>query len=593
MAFWHGYPWTNFNELNLDWIMKIIKEIKTVDIPGLDEKIDNVYNYIRENLPDIIAQIASVIIDVTTVGATGDGSTDDTTAIKQALTMGSILYFPEGTYKFKNIPVNKPVYIFGDGDKTIFSPIRYSDLSNQYENMFTFNDSVFLSDIQIKPDEPLGTETGTKYYNVAAIRADRAEHVHIERVTIDRVFEAYHIGWANPVYVPFEQREGMAITIHDCINVCIEDCHVVDFGGEELIWICQDRENFTRGTVKVTNCLFEKTSYANGSVMGILGSNILFTDNIFNNFNGLYNSTPTAAGTIVNVMGYNTIFNDNAFYNCRGGNYVDFSEGYFTKSEHVKCSGNIFKGEMHSAIRCFSVSLDFSDNYIEAPQIVGIFGTTIPFDYTAGDGVHTLMPYCADPDTVYTDFEEYSFRNNKVIVTKPIFAINLGSYVAPFYMQNYAGGNFAIKKYIFKGNEVKYNTDAVVYNVIYLTEKTDLAVISENTFIGAGISYPSFTVFAVRPRCILSGDGGITKCVMENNFIDCTDFPNECVVMVAGTETFKPLTNVITTFNRGEGTFTYNNIDYPQVRDTRICGSGAHYNSRYYEYNSNITEVTT
>lgn len=555
MAIWHSYPWTNFNELNLDWILRIIKELNVDVIPKLDEKIDNVYDYIRENLPEIVAQLANVIIDVTTVGATGDGVTDDSTAIEQALTMGSILYFPEGTYKFKDIDTNKPVYIFGDGDKTVWSPIRYSDLSNQFNNMITFKDSVFLSDIQVKPDEPLATETGTKYYNVGAIRADKADHVHLERITIDRVFEAYHTGWSNPVYVPFEEREGMAITIHSCNNVCLNDCHVVDFAGEELIWICQDRENFTRGTVKITNCLFEKSSYGTGSVAGILGSNILFTDNIFNNFNALYDDTPTSAGSIINLLGCNTICNDNAFYNCRGGNYVDFSEGFFTKSEHVKCSGNIFKGEMHSAIRCFSVSLDFSDNYIEAPQIVGIFGTTIPFNYTAGDGVHTLMPYCADPNTVYTDFDTYSFRNNKVIVTKPVYTLSLATYSAPFYFQYYSGGDFEVEKFVFIGNEVNYNSDAVAYNVIYLNEKTGLAEIKDNIFNGAGIGNPSFTHEGRIMRGIVSGRTGCDLLIVTGNIINGSEYDEtlEGISLVLGASAFRTATNYNLTFNSGLG----------------------------------------
>lgn len=552
---WRNFPWTDFQDLNLDWILRRIKEIKTEDLPALDDKIDNVYNYIRENLPEIIQQLAGVIIDVTTVGATGDGVTDDSAAINTALTMGSILYFPEGTYCFKNVTADKPVYMFGDGASSTLQPIRYSDLSNQYETMITFNDSVYLDNMQLKPAAPVSSETGPTYYIKSAIKAERADHVHISRLTIDRVYQAYHTGWANPVYVPFEEREGMAFTAHSCGEVCLEDCHVIDYTGEELIWICQDRENFTRGTVKINNCLFEKSSYGTGSAAGILGGNILFTDNIFNNFNALYNDTPTNAGSIINLLGYNTICNDNAFYNCRGGNYVDFSEGFFTKSEHVKCSGNIFKGEMHSAIRCFSVSLDFSDNYIEAPQIVGIYGTTIPFNYTAGDGVHTLMPYCADPNTVYTDFDTYSFRNNKVIVTAPNYPITLGTYSAPFYFQFYAGGDFNINKFVFSGNEVNYNSNAVAYNVVYLNQKTGIAEIKDNIFNGAGLGNPSFTHENRTMRCIVSGRSGCNLLIVTGNIINGSEYDESTtgIAIVLGTATFRGATNYNITYNSGLG----------------------------------------
>jgi hypothetical protein len=47
-------------------------------------------------------------VDVTTYGATGDGTTDDTTAIQAAIDAapaGSVVYFPDGTYKSDNIDI--------------------------------------------------------------------------------------------------------------------------------------------------------------------------------------------------------------------------------------------------------------------------------------------------------------------------------------------------------------------------------------------------------------------------------------------------------------------------------------------------------
>ena len=191
---WKNFPWTDFQDLNLDWILRKIKELKTVDLPALDQKIDNVYEYIKEQLPEIITSLAEVIIDVTQHGVVGDGFTDNSAALENCLNMGNIFYFPAGTYKFKNVDVNKPVYIFGDGYDTILSPIRYSDLSNLYNNMFIFHDSVYMSDIQLKPDAPNQSESGTKYYVKSILDFEYVDHVHLERITIDRVWNAYHIG---------------------------------------------------------------------------------------------------------------------------------------------------------------------------------------------------------------------------------------------------------------------------------------------------------------------------------------------------------------------------------------------------------------
>jgi len=572
---WRNFPWTDFQDLNLDWILRRIKEIKTEDLPALDDKIDNVYNYIRENLPDIVQHLAGVIIDVTTVGATGDGVTDDSAAINTALTMGSVLYFPAGTYCFKNVTADKPVYMFGDGDSSILQPIRYSDLSNQYETMITFNDSVYLDNMQLKPAAPVSSESGPTYYIKSAIKAERADHVHLSRLTIDRVYQAYHTGWANPVYVPFEEREGMAFTAHSCNEVCLEDCHVIDYAGEELIWICQDRETFANGSVKICNCTFEKTSYGSGSVVGVLGGNILCTDNLINNFNACYDDPVTGAGTILNMLGANTIFNDNCFYNCRGGNYVDFSEGFFTKSEHVKCSGNIFKGTMHSPIRCFSVSIDFSDNYIEAPQILNILATSIPFVYHTAGGNITLTPYCADINTVFTDFDTYSVRNNKVVVNAPLYAISLSSYSSPFFTQFYAGGDWSFKKYVFIGNEVTYNSDAVPYGVIFINQQAEELVVKDNMFNGAGLANPELIYDGHTLRSVISGRVGVGILIAQNNIIDGSMYNSATagISLVTGSKDFRSGTDYNLTFNTGLGYV----LDHSGVTST-LGGFHANYN---------------
>jgi Pectate lyase superfamily protein len=59
--------------------------------------------------------------DVTQYGATGDGTTDDTTAIRAALaaipSTGGLLYFPAGHYKYTGatLLLDKPVTVMGDG----------------------------------------------------------------------------------------------------------------------------------------------------------------------------------------------------------------------------------------------------------------------------------------------------------------------------------------------------------------------------------------------------------------------------------------------------------------------------------------------
>lgn len=77
------YPYTNFHELNLDWIIETCRQ--AINLASSKDKPDS-----------------AVFVDVTDYGAIGDGRTDCTPAINQAITValagGKILYFPAGNY---------------------------------------------------------------------------------------------------------------------------------------------------------------------------------------------------------------------------------------------------------------------------------------------------------------------------------------------------------------------------------------------------------------------------------------------------------------------------------------------------------------
>jgi Pectate lyase superfamily protein len=85
-------------------------------------------------------------VSVKWFGAVGDGVTDDTAAIQAALNSGVLqIYFPEGTYLFKNLTIpNSRMVLFGDGKwKTILqcaNPVStdYGIASSAYVNNSTF-----------------------------------------------------------------------------------------------------------------------------------------------------------------------------------------------------------------------------------------------------------------------------------------------------------------------------------------------------------------------------------------------------------------------------------------------------------------------
>lgn len=112
MGIFEQFPYTNFHNLNLDWILKVLKEYGKV-IDGLDEKIKDA---IEQGLEDL--NIVELILDAMTrygivinvkappnglPSAVGDGSADDTLTIQGCIDYaysknGGAVYFPSGAY---------------------------------------------------------------------------------------------------------------------------------------------------------------------------------------------------------------------------------------------------------------------------------------------------------------------------------------------------------------------------------------------------------------------------------------------------------------------------------------------------------------
>lgn len=109
-------PYTNLHELNLDWVMKQLKEVssKTDDI---DEQVEKAKEY-SENTEEIYNAIKDLFVTPQMYGAKGDGVEDDTNAFAEAIQSNKTVFIPEGKYLIKGtLTIPKRTSIIGVTDR--------------------------------------------------------------------------------------------------------------------------------------------------------------------------------------------------------------------------------------------------------------------------------------------------------------------------------------------------------------------------------------------------------------------------------------------------------------------------------------------
>lgn len=128
-------------------------------------------------------------------GAVGNGTTDDTVAVKAALNSGGGVYFPKGEYRVRStITVdNKALRIFGDGPGSVikYDPITAESdcLRLNYNNAFSEDQSYSLADISIMcaSGKKAGAGVRLEYTGVNGV-IGAVNKLHINNVNIGSLF---------------------------------------------------------------------------------------------------------------------------------------------------------------------------------------------------------------------------------------------------------------------------------------------------------------------------------------------------------------------------------------------------------------------
>ena len=132
MSIFHHWPWTNFHELNLDWLLSEVKKnTEHVDkaVETVDKAVDDVENLSQGLANQIISIIEQMTPSPVTLpwvtpqmfGAVGDATTDDSAAFSAMFAADKPVFIPNGHYRLANdVHVDNSVDIWGESQNGVF-----------------------------------------------------------------------------------------------------------------------------------------------------------------------------------------------------------------------------------------------------------------------------------------------------------------------------------------------------------------------------------------------------------------------------------------------------------------------------------------
>ncbi len=324
------YPYTNFHELNLDWILK---------------EINNIPAEIRREVAKI--KTTDTVKTIFDYGAKGDGSTDDTAAFENALSSGELVFLPHGRYAVSKLKtVGQRVNFIGNNAEIIFTEttgnmwhIEHSKVL-LYGLKLTSNSStnekllaIYASSVIINNCEFYGGYQGGLYiHDCAGIDvANCLVHdvingsgitVYSARYEGGRIVNniIYNIGYDGII----PSQKGLLVAgniVHDVGNNAPADA------GAGCIYTKD-----TGNSIHITNNTLYNATYA-GVELNTVHDNVVEGNYIFNCAVGI--SIYTADNNIVN---------NNVIRNC--GNTTDFSETLYGLNCHSDSNNNIISSNV-------------------------------------------------------------------------------------------------------------------------------------------------------------------------------------------------------------------------------------------------------
>lgn len=163
--------------------------------------------------------------DVKMYGAKGDGNTDDSAAVQQALDNNALIYFSPGTYVLQNLKLRHDTIIVGSAK---IKPVFIDGIAQNVITSNSFN-------LEMSGIEFIGQLTGITNYSVyrqSLIFVNNANHCKLSNLKYSFVTDTL-----LEIELNFSERMGDFLTIRDVNYTSLNEIIIDGCKKEEVIWI--------------------------------------------------------------------------------------------------------------------------------------------------------------------------------------------------------------------------------------------------------------------------------------------------------------------------------------------------------------------
>jgi hypothetical protein len=353
--------------------VKIVKKSNYLglNLPEGTDKVDY-QTFFTDNYNKIDSSLADIATNVKSFGAKGDGITDDTTAIQNAinsLTNGGRILFPAGTYLISKsvsnyvLTLNSNIELQGKKGKTIFKLNSGSGTVYMMGNG-SYTENIKITNIIFDGNYPTVNATSSPLFfpNIKNI---------VSQENIYKNFGGQGTNYGDTVLAQditherdyFDTIVGTGILTHNNKNIKVKDCHfnnVKDSNINVTAQTVEDIETFILLSGNVSIC---PSDFVSGhSVFSIMGDNSQVVNN--------------------KIQG--------------GAVQIVIHAGPFAKnSRNYLIQGNILEdgGQGITVNQDVNAKIIISNNFIKNPTSSGI-------ELTGWDGSATLQGQCVVSDNI-------------------------------------------------------------------------------------------------------------------------------------------------------------------------------------------------